>query len=100
MTDAAGLDYPTPMNVGVPGCQAMMRAGARQWAHCPRTPEVTGTVGRGARRYRVFACELHVGHVDHPRPMTDADRAELEHRREQWRRAKRGLPFERVQPIK
>jgi hypothetical protein len=33
--------------------------------------------------------------------MTDDDRAELlAHRREQWARAKRGEPFERVQPIK
>jgi hypothetical protein len=32
--------------------------------------------------------------------MTDEDWAELAHRREQWRRAKAGQPFERVQPIK
>jgi hypothetical protein len=32
--------------------------------------------------------------------MTDADRAELAHRQEQWARAKWGLLFERVQPIR
>jgi hypothetical protein len=37
--------------------------------------------------------------LDGPRPITEGDRAELDRRREQWRRAKAGLPFERVQPI-
>jgi hypothetical protein len=93
------LHDPVPMNYGVPGCPAMIRAGAGQWAHCPRTPAFAGTVGEDPRRYRVFPCELHVGHVDDPQPITDKDRAALERRREQWARAKRGLPFEGVQPI-
>jgi hypothetical protein len=47
----------------------------------------------------VFPCAAHVDHLDQPRPMTDVDRAELAHRREQWRRAKAGQPYEKVQPI-
>jgi hypothetical protein len=48
----------------------------------------------------VFACDAHVEHLDGARPMTDDDGAELAHRREQWQRAKRGEPFEQVEPIK
>jgi hypothetical protein len=47
----------------------------------------------------VFAYDVHREVVDGPRAMTDADRAELAWRREQWARAKAGEPFERVQPI-
>jgi len=32
--------------------------------------------------------------------MSDDDRAELAHRREQWAKAKAGQQFERVQPIR
>jgi hypothetical protein len=42
-------------------------------------PEFAGTVGRGRRRYRLFACAAHVEHLDRPRRMTDDDRAELAH---------------------
>jgi hypothetical protein len=95
------LHDPVPMNYGVPGCPGMIRAGAGQWAHCPRTPEFVGTVGRGRRRYRVFACAAHVEHLDQPRRMTDDDRAELAHRRNQWAKAKAGQqPFQPVQPLR
>jgi hypothetical protein len=96
----AELHEPTPINYGVPGCPAMVRRTVGQWDHCSGTPEFAGTVGRSRHQYRVFACAAHVEHLDHPRPMTDDDRAELADRREQWARAKRGLPFERVQPIR
>ncbi len=77
----------------------MVRRGAGQWAHCAGVPECAGTVGRGRRRYLVFPCNAHREVLDGPRPITEGDRAELDRRREQWRRAKAGLPFERVQPI-
>jgi hypothetical protein len=96
----ADLHDPTPINVGVPGCPAMVRRHVGQWGHCPGVPDFAGTVSERRRRYRVFACAVHVEHIDRPQRMTDDDRAELEHRREQWARAKRGEPFERVQPIR
>ena len=80
-------------------CAAMVRRTVGQWDQCAGTPEFAGTVSRGRRCYRVFACAAHVEHLDDLRRMTDDDRAQLAHRREQWQRAKRGLPFERVQPI-
>jgi hypothetical protein len=89
----------TPMNFGAPGCAAMVRRVVGQWDHCAGAPVFAGMVGRGRRRDRAFACAAHVEHLDRPRPMTDDNRAELAHRREQWARAKRGLPFERVQPV-
>ncbi len=97
---SAELHDPTPINYGVPGCPALVRRVVGQWDHCSGSPEFAGTVGEGRRRYLVFACAAHVEHLDDPRPMTDEDRAELAHRREQWQRAKAGLPFERVEPIK
>jgi hypothetical protein len=90
---------PTPINYGAPGCPAMIRRGTGQWDSCSGTPEFAGTVGRGQRRYRVFACAAHVEHLDDPRSMTDDDRAELAHRRAQWERAKAGSSFEGVQPL-
>jgi hypothetical protein len=96
---SAELHDSTPINFGAPGCPAMVRRTVGQRGQCAGTPEFAGTVGGGRRRYRVFACAAHVEHLDHPRRMTEDDRAELAHRREQWARAQRGLPFERVQPI-
>jgi hypothetical protein len=90
---------PTPVNIGVGGCPAMIRCGVGQWAHCPGTPEWAGTVGRGRRRYLVFRCAAHRGVVHGPRAMTDTDRAELAYRREQWAHAKAGRPFGRVRPV-
>jgi hypothetical protein len=95
----ASLDDPVPINYGAPGCPAMVRRGTGQWAQCAGVPEWAGTVGQGRQRYLVFACAAHVEHLDDPRPILDEDRVELERRREQWRRAKRGEPFERVRPI-
>jgi hypothetical protein len=100
MASPPAFHDPTPVNFGVPGCPAMVRRGSGQWAHCPGVPEWAGTVGEGRHRYVVFACGAHREVVDGARAMTDADRAELAHRREQWARAKRGEPFERVAPIK
>ena len=94
------LRDPVPINYGVPGCPAMVREVVGQWDHCAGTPAFAGTVGKGRRRYLVFACAAHVGHVDRPWPMTDDDRAELAQRREQWARAKAGQSFERVQPLR
>ena len=69
--------------------------------HIARTHQRSpGRWAKGRRRYRVFSCAAHVGHLDQPRAMSDDDRAELAHRREQWAKAKAGQQFERVQPIR
>ena len=101
------LDDPTPVCFSNPGCPAMVRYGHGQWTSCRAEPELAGflTVSEHVpvdRRgtYLLFTCRAHIGLVTDPRPMTDEDRAELEHRREQERLGLAGRPYDRVQPIK
>jgi hypothetical protein len=101
------LDDPTPTNFGNAGCPGMVRYGHGQWTSCGAEPEVAGFPDRSeyvpvARRgtYLLFTCRAHIRLVTDPRPMTEADRTELEHRREQDRLGLAGRPYERVQPIK
>jgi hypothetical protein len=94
------LDDPIPINFGNAGCPAMVRRGAGQWGSCPGEPTHAGFVDHAAGyrpgvRFRVFPCDRHTGQVDDPAPMTDDDRAELEHRREQVRLAMAGKPYDR-----
>jgi hypothetical protein len=101
------LDDPTPVCFGNPGCPAMIRRNRGQWGSCPAEPEFAGYLSiiehvlvdrRGI--YVLFTCRAHTALVTDPRPMTEADRAELEHRQEQWRLGLAGRPYERVQPVK
>jgi hypothetical protein len=100
------LDDPTPTNFGSAGCPAMVRWGHGQWQACGGRPEFAGhlTVSEHVpvdRRgtYRLFTCSVHTRLVKDPEPMTAADRAELERRREQERLALAGKPYERVRPL-
>jgi hypothetical protein len=100
------LDDPTPVCFGNAGCPAMARYGRGQWTSCGAEPELAGyltvtehvpVAQRGI--YRLFVCLAHAYLVDGAAPMTEADRAELEHRREQERLALAGKRYERVRPL-
>ena len=101
------LDDPTPICYGNAGCPAMVRYGHGQWNSCGGEPVLAGhlTITEHvpvARRgtYRLFVCLAHARLVDGATRMTDQDRAELTHRREQERLGLAGRPYERVQPIR
>lgn len=49
--------------------------------------------------WHAFTCDAHRWHLDDPRALTDDDRAELEHRREQEWRGRSGLTYERIRPV-
>jgi hypothetical protein len=100
------LDDPTPVCFSNPGCRAMVRYGHGQWTSCRAEPELAGylTISEHVpvdRRgtYLLFTCRTHARLVTEPRPMTEADRAELKHRREQERLALAGKPYQEVQPL-
>jgi hypothetical protein len=99
------LDDPTPINCGNAGCPAMIRYATGHWRSCYAEPEpaghltITGHVPVARRgTYRLFVCPAHARLVDGAQPMTDQDRAELGHRREQERLGLAGRPYERVPP--
>ena len=90
---------PIPINYGNAGCPAMVRHVVGQYTSCGGPPTHAGYVRvKGKGRIRVFPCTEHACQVDGAAPMTNEDRAELEGRREQNRRALAGLPYERVRP--
>jgi hypothetical protein len=95
----AELHDSVPMGTGSPGVPGDGPPNCRPMGPLLWHPAVRRHGGRCRHRYRVFACAAHIEHLDDPRGMSDDDRAELAHRREQWAKAKAGQQFERVQPI-
>ncbi len=79
------------------------RDGVSGFSLCQRPVVYAGTASfpyPQPRTWLAFACEAHRSYLDDPHPLTDAERAELEHREEQRRRGRAGLSFERPRPLR
>jgi hypothetical protein len=89
---------------GNAGCPAMVRYGTGQWCSRYAEPELAGHltitdhVPVARRGTCGCSCLAHARFVDGAQPMTDEDRAELMHRREQERLGLAGRRYERGQP--
>ena len=91
-----------PWSADRPGCGAGVRRAHGQWTNCIAPPAWAGTIRfRYPRRsvWLAFACDEHRDRLDDPRPLTEADRAELLWRREQDSLALAGEQYERPQPL-
>lgn len=85
------------------GAAADDHDGLSGFSPCHRPVVYAGTVTYPypvPRTWRAFTCEAHRDYLDEPHPLTGADRAELDDRREQERRARAGLTYRRSQPLR
>lgn len=96
------LSDPTPVRVAG-ACAAAVRSGmGGSWAGCGGEPVLAAEWVEPHTRHRwlVFACADHRDLFDGARPLTDADRRELESRREAEARALRGERWVPPQPLR
>ena len=92
-------EFPIPFRPSAAGCGASARRLTGAFRSCSSEVVAAGTRKDRRTLWLAFACADHRECVIDPHPLTDDERAELDHRREQERRALAGMRFERPQPL-